>query len=502
LESFEDVFYNFLANINYYDYPLIIAGDFNIDITVKSCNSRKLLSILSSFSLQTLNKSPTRVTITSKTTIDLVISNPLAYSKIKSIETFPCGFSDHNILIFNYKKPRNPKKEFKCAQILPTYHLNGYIDVLVQDLQLVKSSVHVNVNEFVEWLNGVLASAFNSHSVSKKFPVTCNKLPWFSSEIQKLCTNRDKALKSAHELQDESAFCIYRKLKNECNRQLMRAKKIFYSKYVDGLMKTSPKAAWNYLRPLLKQYDQSVEQTKDCFIIDNVKVVDPSEIADAFASYFYDSISNIVTSFPLNNEDPTIRRLSIFTECEFDFSFVQVLDIVKVLATIKPNYPPQIKHAIRNCRFEICEIIASLLNLCITNHSVPVEWKTATIFPLHKSGPKMEITNYRPISQLPFFSKILERVMHQQIFNFINKHNLLSAAQHGFRPAHSTLSATISLLNNVYCHLDNSHHVIAVFLDYSKAFDTIDHEILLSKLSSQFSFSTNAVELIKDLKTK
>ena len=94
----------------------------------------------------------------------------------------------------------------------------------------------------------------------------------------------------------------------------------------------------------------------------------------------------------------------------------------------------------------------------------------------------MLFNNYRPISILPLFSKILERVMYDRILKFINKHNLLYRYQFGFRQDHSTFMALIILIDKITAALDNGDFTLAVLIDFRKAFDTIDHKILLDKL--------------------
>ena len=108
--------------------------------------------------------------------------------------------------------------------------------------------------------------------------------------------------------------------------------------------------------------------------------------------------------------------------------------------------------------------------------------KTARVIPLYKSGEKTNINNYRPISILSFFSKIFEKTMYHYISNFMDKYNLICKQQFGFRSKHSIHHAVISVVNNITNGLDSNNIVIGVFLDLKKAFDTIDHTILLKKL--------------------
>ena len=112
----------------------------------------------------------------------------------------------------------------------------------------------------------------------------------------------------------------------------------------------------------------------------------------------------------------------------------------------------------------------------------PSELKLARVIPLFKSGDSAQITNYRPISVLSFFSKIFERVMYNHIVNFMDSNDSIYKYQFGFRQRHSTQQAIITLVEKITSSLDNGDFVIGVFLDLKKAFDTVDHHILLNKL--------------------
>jgi len=112
---------------------------------------------------------------------------------------------------------------------------------------------------------------------------------------------------------------------------------------------------------------------------------------------------------------------------------------------------------------------------------------------LFKSGDRTNATNYRPISKLPTLSKILERVVHSQLHEYLNSANLLSDNQFGFRSKRSTTTALSTFADEVLLNMEKGHICGAVFLDFTKAFDTVDHGILMSKLSS-VGVSTTALE--------
>ena len=109
--------------------------------------------------------------------------------------------------------------------------------------------------------------------------------------------------------------------------------------------------------------------------------------------------------------------------------------------------------------------------------------KIAKVLPFYKSGKKNLMTNYRPISVLSSFSKILERIMYNRLYIYLNDNNLFFQKQFGFREGHSTNHAHIQLINNICDSFNQNKYTLGVFIDLSKAFDTVDHNILLKKLS-------------------
>ena len=129
------------------------------------------------------------------------------------------------------------------------------------------------------------------------------------------------------------------------------------------------------------------------------------------------------------------------------------------------------------------EPLASIINMSLVKGIIPNTMKLAKVIPICKAKNKELFTNYRPISLLPVISKILENIVHNRLYSFLTKCDILYAGQYGFRPKHSTINAITKFSHNILSSIDARQQSIAVYLDLSKAFDTIDHSILLKNLN-------------------
>ena len=130
----------------------------------------------------------------------------------------------------------------------------------------------------------------------------------------------------------------------------------------------------------------------------------------------------------------------------------------------------------------IAPSITKLINLSFSLNVFPSRWKTAKVTPIFKSGDPTDVTNYRPISVLPILSKIAERHVHNAVYSFLCENDLIYIRQSGFRSKHSTETALIKIIDDLLFNLDNDRVSGTVLVDYRKAFDMIDHTLLLKKL--------------------
>ena len=203
------------------------------------------------------------------------------------------------------------------------------------------------------------------------------------------------------------------------------------------------------------------------------------------AATFNDFFAKQCTPFQTGSVLPplvyhTTNRLSYF-----DIRVEEVEDILKVLKTNKAHGPDDISVSmIQLCGKELCKPLQLIFQNILRTSIFPDQWKEANVTPVHKKKDKQTVSNYRPISLLPIFAKVFERIIYKNLYNFLTTNKLITKNQSGFTPGDSGTNQLLSLIHDVHVAFDDSSclEVRSVYLDMSKAFDKVWHEGLLFKL--------------------
>ena len=232
--------------------------------------------------------------------------------------------------------------------------------------------------------------------------------------------------------------------------------------------------------------NQTNAQFPEAFLIGNVLVSDPTTIANKFNTFFAEIGSKLTENMADAENDKFRDYLLNPTIHNFTFQLISEENTMLVLNHLKSKpscgYDGISTKLLKVCKHQICKLLTLIINQMLSNGIFPDDLKIAKVIPLFKKGDQSLLNNYRSISLLPSISKILERIIFNQIHTYFSTNDLYYSGQYGFREKHSTQMAALELIDRITQDIDAGSVPIAIFIDLSKAFDTLDHNILISKL--------------------
>ena len=205
-----------------------------------------------------------------------------------------------------------------------------------------------------------------------------------------------------------------------------------------------------------------------------------------FNNYFSEIATKTVSNINISNKDPTgliAQSLNSFRFSDKNLTKEEVLEATKLLLDKKtPDHTGVSSNFIKQTISVIVNPLFHVLKLSLNTGVVPSQFKIAKVIPIFKAGEKNSMDNYRPISLLSIFSKIMEKIVASRLQSYLDTNGILSKWQFGFRSGHSTIHPMVHFLNKIGDSLNNNKHTIGIFCDLKKAFDTCNHQILLLKL--------------------
>ena len=225
----------------------------------------------------------------------------------------------------------------------------------------------------------------------------------------------------------------------------------------------------------------------DSINVNNIEITEGKQIAEEFAKYFASIGMQTATKGgnPKNNIGSYINKIPNNKESVF-LTPCTIYEIKKLISELPNKYSSGYDNInnvlLKSIKDLIVHTLSIIFNRSLCDGIFPEAMKLAEVVPLFKSGSRLLLNNYWPISLLPTISKILEKVVYSRIYSFLIKHNILFKSQYGFCKKHSCEHAVTELIGEICKGLDQGKHTIALFIDLSKAFDTIDHNILFHKL--------------------
>ncbi|MCG7875530.1 MAG: reverse transcriptase family protein [Candidatus Thiodiazotropha endolucinida] len=282
----------------------------------------------------------------------------------------------------------------------------------------------------------------------------------------------------------------YKFYRNRTRNLIRKAKRQHFKNSIENLRDT--RGIWRHLKDVHNGNTSSGQILPDELTIDGEHFTDSETIATKF-NEFFTSITQILENTNSSANELDVTKLEDFIKDKvpdnitFNIPLItidQVSSYIRLLDTTKSTgldgIGPKIIKLAENC---LSPHIAALINKSINTGTFPNQLKYAKVLPVYKTGQKADPSNYRPISILPTISKIFEKHINKHLMNYLNKYKLLHESQSGFRQKHSCQTALIKLVDQWMSCIDKGDLVGALFIDFRKAFDVVDHSILIKKLS-------------------
>ena len=482
-----------------------LMGDLNIHWLSHECPLKnKVESVTNACALTQVITKNTRICINSagkmtSTCIDHIFTNAVDLcSKGVSV---PIGCSDHNIVAIA-RKAKVPKV---APKVIYKRSYKGFCQESfckdVGNICWAEIYKEENPDEATKAFEKVFYEIIDKHAKVKKFTVKNFRAPWIDQDLKECMVKRDVAKGVANMTGNKDDWQIYCKLRNQVTNINRKNKRIYFKSKLTEC-KYNGKKLWNTLNDIMGRKPNSTASfidTGESFL------TKPSEIADYFNSFFINKVDKLRSEMSSTSNASSYsnieQKIMKGKNCQFELKKVNVEKVQELLSSIKNDKPAGKDDLdgklLKMVASDVAGPVCHIFNASIASGIFPVRWKEAKVTPLPKNiNENFSGKNSRPISLLPILSKLLEKIVTEQIQGFFMVNKLFSNFQHAYREGHSTGSALTQITDDCLRHIDNKHVVGAVLLDFSAAFDLIDHTLLLNKLKC-YNFTNNSIEWFK-----
>ncbi len=489
-----DKFNTILSDLSSRHNNIIICGDFNLPkvnwqslVDTTGTDEIAFTKQLNDFYLTQLNTLPTR----GDDILDLVITSTMNHvENITKLNPADSGlFTDHAVIVFDLKT--SCKAGARLNRTVLDFR-RGDLNGLCAALQAFDFSTFIQADSDInlDWL--YWKNSFLDHDTVKKFIPSKkikgrNSPPWLNGEIIHAMRQKEAIRRKVKMSPTNALKAKFSELRAKVKKMVNSSRKNFFSS-LDVDFQRNPKRFWSIFK--LSSNEPNIPETM--FMGKTTSPVSqpltasiPSTITEIFNKYFTSVFANSNCHIPIPASQSPAPDLML---SDVHLTTEEVLQTLLTLDTNKATGPDEISpKLLKLCAYQIAPSLTNLFNKSLSYGKLPDDWKLANIVPVYKKGEKNQVENYRPISLLSVVSKVLERC----VLNNIRCHlvALINESQHGFIPCKSCTSQLVEVLDYIGSLLDAGKQTDVIYMDMSKAFDKVSHEVLINKLYNHFGIS-------------
>lgn len=468
------------------DRDLVIIGDININTLIKRHTDTVLYEdTLSECGLLNTIFGVTREEIRDSRLIVscldhiLVRQNKLYNFKSNIVR---CGTSDHHLVYIGLsinsirQQVKKTKLIFDNSSIKQDLKNTDWSELLQFQCPLLMYEKICKIFEVV----------YNENIKSIK--IRNNKLdacPWLTKDIRNCIIHKDNLYKQWRSCPNDMAKRLeYTRYRNKTFKLLNKSKNL-HRKELLKQCKGNSKKVWEHINNWLGRNKKSLDEV----IMQHMGTkLDIQSICANFAHTFATEVVQLKAEHNCNTKLLNRQNYSKTVNASMGFTRVTASQVIKIIEQLDIHMSPgfdQLRLSdLKDIKTAIGPLIAKMINLFVQQCKYPDHLKISIVRPIYKSGSHSETTNYRPIAILSCINKIIEKALTGQIHRFLSKHDVIAHSQFGFQKGKSTSSLLSNFANDINNYLNNKHHVGVIFIDFRKAFDTLDHDVLLKSMET------------------
>ena len=455
---------------------IFILGDLNDN---QLTQNSKLSKILTNMHMYQLITQPTYETEDSSTCLDIIATNATDY--VKSSGTMRPSLSNHRPVYACLKIVKPKQKTFKRT-ITKLDHVN-WQEVNNELRNKDWSAVYrqPNIDLMLDTWKNIFLSVIKTFVETKQVTIRPAEPPWYTPELRRLNRKKNRLHKQAKRHNTEQKWERFRKMRNTVvakSRQAKKDHKDKLSSKIKDQKTTSPRLWWKLVKDFYN-VTASKKKLTTPLIVNGKVIADDYERACALNDFF--SEQSRLNTDGATLPDPVTPPNGNLSMINIKASTVK--DILDIINTTKSSGPDEIKPIyLKKTSAVISPILAKIFNYSLRTSTFPDNWKLAYVTPIHKKNEEYLCKNYRPISLLPCLSKVFERCVFKDVYNYLRDTNKISQLQAAYSPGSCTEFQLLELYHLILQAMEEGKTTRFVFCDISKAFDKVWHRGVLHKL--------------------